>query len=159
VQKNLAWQKAEVYKIREATQEKSSKACDKKKEKSSKVCDKKKEKCSKICDNTKHIRFSLVVSTKKISIVFNYLILFDPKEQETIQVTVDDGTTVQMSSLPEERISEQYMATIWFSLTRRSKKLYKWRSMMAQQYKCHLCLRKGFLNNTWPLIPSINYWR
>jgi hypothetical protein len=46
---------------------------------------------------------------KKISIVFNYLILFDPKEQETIQVTVDDGTTVQMSSLPEEGISEQYM--------------------------------------------------
>jgi hypothetical protein len=46
---------------------------------------------------------------QKISIVFNYLILLDPKEQETIQVTVDDGTAVQMSYLPEEGIWEQYM--------------------------------------------------
>ena len=48
-------------------------------------------------------------------IVFNYLILFNLKERETIQVTVDDGAAAQMSSLSEEGISEQYMAINTFS--------------------------------------------
>ena len=59
-------------------------------------------------------QISLIVSTV-VSIVFNYLILFNLKEQETIQVTVDDGAAVQMSSLSEEGISEQYMAINTFS--------------------------------------------
>ena len=58
---------------------------------------------------------SSCIHCKKNSIVFNYLILFYPKEQETIQVTVDDGAAVQMSSLSEEGISEQYMAINTFS--------------------------------------------
>ncbi|XP_066399805.1 uncharacterized protein [Miscanthus floridulus] len=37
------------------------------------------------------------------------------EEQETIQVTGDDGATVQMSSLFEEGIFEQYMAINTFS--------------------------------------------
>ena len=45
-------------------------------------------------------QISLIVSTV-VSIVFNYFILFNLKEQETIQVTVDDGAAVQMSSLSE----------------------------------------------------------
>jgi len=60
-------------------------------------------------------QISLIVSTVKVSTVFNYLILFNLKEQETIQVTVDDGAAVQMSSLSEEGISEQYMAINSFS--------------------------------------------
>jgi len=60
-------------------------------------------------------QISLIVSTVKVSIVFNYFILFNLKEQETIQVTVDDGAAVQMSSLSEEGISEQYMAINIFS--------------------------------------------
>jgi len=60
-------------------------------------------------------QISLIVSTVKVSIVFNYLILFNLKEQETIQVTVDDGAAVQMPSLFEEGISEQYMAINIFS--------------------------------------------
>ena len=60
-------------------------------------------------------QISLIVSTVKVSTVFNYLILFNLKEQETIQVTVDDGAAVQMSSLSEEGISEQYMAINTFS--------------------------------------------
>jgi len=59
-------------------------------------------------------QISLIVSTV-VSIVFNYLLLFNLKEQETIQVTVDDGAAVQMSSLSEEGISEQYMAINTFS--------------------------------------------
>jgi len=86
-----------------------------KKGKSSKVCDKKKEKCSKVSGNKKIDQISLTVSTVKVLIVFNYLILFNLKEQETIQVTVDDGAAVQMSSLSEEGISEQYMAINTFS--------------------------------------------
>ena len=59
-------------------------------------------------------QISLIVSTV-VSIVFNYLILFNLKERETIQVTVDDGAAAQMSSLSEEGISEQYMAINTFS--------------------------------------------
>jgi len=79
------------------------------------VYDKKKEKCSKVSSNKKIYQIFLIVSTVKVSIVFNYLILFNLKEQETIQVTVDDGAAVQMSSLSEEGISEQYMAINTFS--------------------------------------------
>lgn len=51
---------------------------------------------------------------------FNYLILFYLKEQETIQVAVDDGTTIQNTclnhtSLPEEGISECYTVINSFS--------------------------------------------
>ena len=63
----------------------------------------------------KEYQISLIVSTVKVSIVFNYLILFTLKEQETIQATVDDGAVVQMSSLSKEGISEQYMAINTFS--------------------------------------------
>ena len=87
--------------------------CDKKKK--SKVYDKKKEKMFKDIRRQKIYQISLIVSTVKVSIVFNYLILFNLKEQETIQVTVDNGVAVQMSSLPEEGISEQYMAINSFS--------------------------------------------
>ena len=93
--------------------EKSSKVCDKKKK--SKVYDKKKEKMFKDIRRQKIYQISLIVSTVKVSIVFNYFILFNLKEQETIQVTVDDGAAAQMPSLPEEGISEQYMAINTFS--------------------------------------------
>lgn len=86
--------------------------CDKKIENRSKVCDKKNENCSKVSDNTKYISSLKLYRLQKVSIVVYYLILFYLKEQETIEVVVDDGAIVQIHanhrSLPKDGISKSY---------------------------------------------------
>jgi hypothetical protein len=57
---------------------------------------------------------------QKVSIVFNYLIVFYLKEQQTIKVVADDGAAIQNTclnhtSLPEEGISESYTVINSFS--------------------------------------------
>jgi len=77
---------------------------------------------------------------QKVLIVFNYLILFYLKEQETIKVVADDGAAVQNTclnhtSLPKERIAESY--TVINSFSELLKVIFQSNTFFSQSYMDH----------------------
>ena len=78
---------------------------------------------------------------QKVLIVFNYLILFYLKEQETIKVVADDGAAVQNTclnhtSLPEERIAESY--TVINSFSELLTVIFQSNTFFSQSYMDHM---------------------
>jgi hypothetical protein len=108
---------ASVQKKGGNNKENSTKVCHKKKEKSSKVCVKKKGKCSKVSDNT---NLCHCIRYKKFQMYLTSCFSCFCSEQQTTEVSVDDGAALQNAclshpSLPQQEISESYTIINEFS--------------------------------------------